>query len=103
MMLHVADVIQRYGAERERPLPANPAMNAPFCLWDVTDHVREMAIVRGPQFDEIRPRAITVALRFDPEVLRIAGKTQITLGLHANEPLMVVRRGVDQVTEDLLR
>ena len=83
VMLHVADVVERDEPKRDRRPVANLATNVAFGLWDVRDHMCEMAIVRRPQFDQIVPRALAVALGVDPEVLRVARQAQIRLGLNA--------------------
>ena len=59
MMLHVANVVESDVTERDRRVIGNPALDVAFGLCDVGDSVREMAIVGGPQFDEIRPRCLT--------------------------------------------
>src|SRR5688572_5139764 len=60
-----------------------------------------MQIVRAPQFDQIRPWLVVISLRAHPLILVVAGKDKMVSELPADEPLMIVRGRVDQVTEDL--
>jgi hypothetical protein len=59
-------------------------------------------IVLAPQRDEIRPRPVVVTLHAYPRLLVVAGKDEIVGRLRAYEARVVVRRGIDQMADDLL-
>src|SRR4029077_1593957 len=66
-------------------------------------HAREMTVEARPQRDELVPRRLLVTLPGDPRVLIVAGERQVILKLRPHEALMIVRRGVDEMTDDLAR
>ena len=68
------------------------------CLHDT----RELKIECSPECHEVLPRRLGIAPDSDPVFLRIPRKNKIVLQLSANESLMIVRRRIDQVADDLL-
>jgi hypothetical protein len=56
-----------------------------------------------PERDQLVPRCVLVAANADPLLLRVAGEHEIVLQLPAHEALVVVRRGVDKMADDLAR
>src|SRR5262249_2655612 len=66
-------------------------------------HVMKVQVVRTPELDQLRPRLVRVFLRTHPFVLFVTRKHQVVSELRANKSLMIVRRRVDQMTEDLDR
>src|SRR5512146_335625 len=67
------------------------------------DHSGEMEVEEAPQPDEVRPRGSLIALRRYPRLLLVTRKHEIVHELGADKALMVVRGGIDQVADDLLR
>src|SRR5215204_2481750 len=75
----------------------------PLVLGRVATDVPEMEIVEAPEVNEQRPRLVCVSLRAHPLLLRVAVEDEVFLELRADEALVVVRGGVDEVTHYLLR
>src|SRR5688500_17935752 len=65
-------------------------------------HARKMAVIAAPQAEQLVPRGVVVRLRADPVVLRVATEDVVRLTLGANESLVIVGRGVDEMSDDLL-
>ena len=99
----MADVVESDVAERDRWTVPYLAMDGPLGLRDVGDDMCQVAVVVTPEVNELEPSAIAIALSMDPIVLCVPRKPEVAIGLDANEPLMIVCRGVDEVAEDLLR
>src|SRR5689334_9754230 len=65
--------------------------------------VMEVQVVRAPELDQLRPRLVRVFLRAHPFVLFVTREHQLIRELRAHESLMIIRRGIDQMPEDLDR
>jgi hypothetical protein len=66
----------------------------------VLDDVGEMEVVAAPEFEEVVPVEFVVVLRGDPLVLLVGGEDEFVGELAADETLVVVGGGVDEVAED---
>src|ERR1044072_7801715 len=95
----------RSGAGRETwARGAGPAARArALVLGGVGTAVREVQVVELPEVDEERPRLLSIGLHAHPVLLRVAFKDEVFLELRADEALVVVRSGVYEMTERLLR
>src|SRR5262245_46453091 len=82
---------------------ANGAGDRVLRRWNARDHVRQMQVEMRPERHEVRPVGILITLRTDPLILFVTRKRQRLGLLGAHESLMVVCRGVNQVTKDFLR
>ncbi len=59
-----------------------------------------MQIVRFPERDQPSPGGLLVFLNRHPTFLFVAWKDQIVFQLHFHESPVVIRRRIDQVTDD---
>src|SRR5262245_28782998 len=71
-------------------------------LVHVTDEPGELNVVRSPKIDDLFPWPILVALRANPLVAVVARQVDAVDELQACESLVIVRRRIDQMTEDFL-
>ena len=60
----------------------------------------EVAIVQVPEFNQCWPFAQVIVVLIDPRVLFVLGKDKFLLLLGANEALMIIARGINQVTDN---
>ena len=65
------------------------------------DDVRQMSIVRMPEPDEFRPSAPLMILGVHPVILFVTRKLERRRLLRPHEPLVIVRRGVDEMPHHL--
>ncbi len=114
MVLEVRDVvahevIERRGLVGRIELPAEliHVVARVLAVAHVGGHgvhnANEVPVVRLPQRDDLGPRRRRVPLQADPIVLRVAREHEVVLAVRAHEALMVVRRRVDEMANDLLR
>ena len=66
-------------------------------------HPGQVTVERRPQGQEIFPARLLVVLQGHPLVLVVAGEDQVVLKRRSDESLVVVRRRIDQVADDLAR
>jgi hypothetical protein len=66
------------------------------------NYAHEMQVIPAPEIDQVRPEFVVIFLRVDPLVAVVTWKREIVSELGADEALMIIRGGVDQVTENLL-
>src|SRR5258705_11149555 len=97
MVLEVHDVIAGEKSERDRGVRADSAGHVPPSFRNLGDNVREMSIARMPEPDEFRPSAPLMILRVHPVILFVTRKLERRRLLRPHEPLVVVRRGVDEM------
>src|SRR5262245_14123970 len=101
-MLGVTYVVERNKTKRDRCTAGDLELAVAFGLRDVCDDMSQVPVVGAPQVNEFRPLPIVVVLRSDPEFLRVSREAQVAFRLDANKPLVVVRGGINEMTEDLL-
>lgn len=102
MVLQVGDVVFHQKLQRDGGVVADLAFHAKRVPGSILDDMGEVPIVGGPQVDEFLPVSAAVVLAADPLVLFVLGKGESLGELGANEALVIVRRGVDQVPDNFL-
>lgn len=65
--------------------------------------MHEVQIVSAPELDNVGPWLLAILLRADPLVLIVTRKDEVVSELRPDESLMIVRRRVDQMPENLNR
>ena len=100
MVAEVGDVVLDEEAEGERAVGGVPEAREVGGV-DVLDDVGEVEVDDAPGFEELVPAAEVVALDGDPGLLRVAGEMEVGVELEADETLVVVVGGVDEVADDL--
>src|SRR5687767_7485985 len=103
MMPEMHDVVVCQEPQRRSWIGADQALYISVAFRNVLDHMRNVLIVGMPERGEVLPRAVFVALATDPVLLRIRRKHERRPFLRADEALMVVRGGVDEMPDHLLR
>ena len=59
-----------------------------------------MAVISRPQRNDLGPRCLLIAVQAYPVVLVVSRQADLARELQANETLMVVGGGVDEMAED---
>jgi hypothetical protein len=102
VMQQVRDVICRHESQRGRFSRADTARRFELCSRNVIEHVREIAIVGGPQRHQQGPVGLLRRLQTNATFLVVAGKIQRILQTRSNKTLVIVRCRIDQMPEHLL-
>src|SRR5688572_16187982 len=103
MVPEVHDIVVRQESQRRRWIGSDQALHISVAFRNVLDHMRNVVIVGMPERREVIPRAVFVVLAPDPVLLRIPREYERRPFLRADEALMVVRGGVDEMPDHLLR
>lgn len=101
MVLHVEHVVVDQETKSERRIGADLANGFEGGVGDPIDEVDEEEIVLVPEGDEGRPGELLVGVQADPIVLRVAGALVRAVEGGADEALVVVGGGIDEVAEFL--
>src|SRR5215475_5081359 len=67
---------------------------------NVTDHRSQLRVVSAPEFNDVRPWTILVALDTNPFVTVITRQINASSELQTYKPLMVIRGRIDQVSQN---
>ena len=101
MVQQVAHVILHEKPERHRLARADAAGRLQLRSRQVRDDVREIAIVAGPERDQLGPWGFLNPLHPNTAVLVVAGKFERALERRPHKALVVVRSRINQVAQDL--
>ena len=101
MMFLVAHVILRDEFQRRGFAIAHVAGMPESLRIDVRNDMREVRVEAVPEFDLFRPGDRLIVLGRHPVILRVLEIADIGAFLHSDDPLVVVRRGVGHMPEDL--
>ncbi len=102
MMLEMIDVAHDQLAKRHRSFIADAAYGPELFLRDPPDYVDKMHVVVQPESQQRYPTCRGVGLRVHPHIAIVVRPRQLRLRERPDEALVVVRRGIDEVSQDLL-
>lgn len=102
MVFQMNHVILDQVTEGHRLVAADSTLHSCLLIRDAAYHLHDMSVVEPPEIDHLVPIVLDVSLASHPVILLVARADQRLCGLTPNEPLVVVRCGVYQVTKDFL-
>src|SRR5271157_4968758 len=101
-MLEVVHVAIDQRGERNGFLAADDADQRQVGRWNGADDVQQMAVEKEPEVHQVRPGLGGVGLDGHPGFLVVIGKVEASGDAGADQALVVVAGGIDQVAENLL-
>lgn len=101
MVQQVPQIILRDELQCNGFMVADAALRFELGRRQVRNDVGEIEVVTLPERDEERPRGVLDSLDAHAAVLFVTGKVERALQGGADEPLVIVRRGIDEVADHL--
>src|SRR6266542_1427299 len=77
MMPHVYQIVRNQIAQTDRLVRPDHTYNCQLLLRYQTDDVRQVAVVKPPQIDQLQPGTFRVSLRTDPVLLLICRECKL--------------------------
>src|SRR5579864_8622351 len=100
MVLQMRKVIRRQFLERHHGVVSDPARRASLLFPYRCQYVGQESIVSRPEAEQVAPARILIPLHAHATTLIVTRPAQFILKLRANKTLMVVRRRVDQMSQN---
>src|SRR5437879_3737951 len=97
------DVAADQLAECDRWVVADAAARPDLLLRNMQNHPEKMVVEGNPELYQVFPVCNAVALDFDPGLLLVVRPLQLRLYQRTHESLMIVRCGINQMSENLFR
>src|SRR5208282_5665052 len=97
------EIVLEYELECQRFRAGNSKRPRPGSVWHGFGGCQQLPVECLPQVDQFSPVAALISMQSYPSTLLIAGHGRVIFQLRANDPLMIVGGGIEQVPEFLLR
>src|SRR5260370_6114778 len=102
MVLQMREVVRRQFLQRHQWIVSDPARRGALRFRHCCQYMGQESIVGRPEPEQVAPPRILISLYPHAAGLIVTWPAQLILKLRANEALMVVRRRIDQVPQNLL-
>ena len=101
MVLKVPHIVVYDELKSYRVPVTDRAWSLPFDFRDPFDCMRQVQVHVCPDFHQFTPAPIAISLSFHPATLLITRKHKRFMHLCSDETLMVVRGGIDEMSQNL--